>query len=159
MIKSTLVYIRDNNKYLMLYRNKKKSDPNAGKWIGIGGKFEPGETANECMLREVLEETGIRLEKYCFHGVIKFRSDAWEYEDMYLFSADFPKNGQIAECNEGEPAWIEEDKILDLPLWEGDRIFLEPLLNGEKSINMTLKYEGERLTEVIRENFDNQLIV
>lgn len=159
MIKSTLVYIRKDNKYLMLYRNKKKNDPNAGKWVGIGGKFEEGETAKECMLREVFEEAGIRLEQYCFHGVIKFRSDAWEYEDMYLFTADFPGNARITECNEGDLAWIEKDRILDLPLWEGDRAFLKPLLNGEKEINMTLKYEGERLTEAIQENPDNQPIV
>ena len=88
MIRSTLCYIERDGCYLMLYRNKKKNDPNAGKWVGIGGKFEPGETADECLVREVREETGYTLTSYTFLGVVEFRNDAWEDEDMYLYLAD-----------------------------------------------------------------------
>ena len=145
MIKSTLCYIEDNGSYLMLLRGKKPNDPNAGKWIGVGGKLEPGESPDECMLREVREETGLKLSDYHFHGVIKFRSDAWEYEDMYLYSAKAPEAAALAECSEGELRWIAKEKVMDLPLWEGDRIFLRELLDGKKQINMTLKYEEDKL--------------
>ncbi len=90
MIRTTLCYIEHDGCYLMLLRNKKARDPNEGKWIGIGGKFEAGETPDECMLREVREETGIELERYHFHGIIEFCPDKWEHEDMYLYTAAFP---------------------------------------------------------------------
>lgn len=148
MIKSTLCYIKRGGEYLMLYRNRKKNDPNAGKWIGIGGKLEAGETPEEGMLREVREETGIKLTDYRFHGVIEFRSDAWEYEDMYLYSGEVPADTEAAECDEGELKWIPQGEILGLKLWEGDRVFLKPLLEGAERISLRLKYEGETLTGV-----------
>ena len=154
MIKTTLCYIEKENKYLMMLRGKKENDPNAGKWLGIGGKFKEGETPDECMLREVREETGLELTDYHFHGIIKFRSDTWEDEDMYLYSAKAPlgvtedNNGSESnpiDCAEGELEWIDKSRILELPLWEGDRLFLEQLLRGERDINMTLSYKGEEL--------------
>lgn len=147
MIKCTLCYIEDNGKYLMMFRNKKENDPNAGKWIGIGGKFLEGETAEECMLREVREETGLTLSFWQFHGIVEFRSDAWEFEDMYLFSAKAPEGASVDpdRCSEGTLQWIEKEKVLQLPIWEGDRLFLEKLIAGEDAINMTLKYQGENL--------------
>ena len=145
----------------MMFRGKKPNDPNAGKWIGIGGKFKEGETADECMLREVREETGIELSEYHFHGVIRFRSDAWEYEDMYLYSAKAPAGaavvptaaavqitsgaGALPDCSEGDLQWIPKEEILNLPLWEGDKLFLRELIAGKDKIEMTLIYEEENL--------------
>ena len=148
MINTTLCYIEKDGKYLMLLRNKKENDLNEGKWVGIGGKFEAGETPEECLLREVREETELTLTRYHFHGIIRFISDRWEDEDMYLYSAsDF--TGTIPDtCDEGELRWIDKDKIMGLSLWEGDRYFLSELLKGTETINMTLKYEGDRLISV-----------
>ncbi len=149
MKKATLCYIRrmaaSGYEYLMLYRNKKIEDPNEGKWIGVGGKFEPGETADECMLREVQEETGLIPDSYHFCGVIHFFSDEWEDEDMYLYRAEVAADDAFASCDEGELRWIPESELMDLPMWEGDRLFLKPLIEGADSINMTLQYEGDKL--------------
>ena len=165
MKKATLCYIRkriedgaaDNAAsgyaYLMLYRNKKKEDPNEGKWIGVGGKFEPGELPDDCMLREVKEETGLIPDSYHFCGVIHFFSDEWEDEDMYLYRAEIGAGATgsaeaadaITTCDEGELRWIPECELMDLPMWEGDRLFLKPLIEGADSINMTLQYEGDKL--------------
>ena len=148
MIRSTLCYIERDGCYLMLYRNKKKNDPNAGKWVGIGGKFEPGETADACLLREVREETGYTLTSYTFLGVVEFRNDAWEDEDMYLYLADGyrKEDGRdIPDCNEGDLRWIPKDEILSLNLWAGDRYFLEPMLRDETDLNMRLTYSGDTL--------------
>ena len=166
-INSTLCYIEKDGCYLMLYRNKKKNDPCEGKWVGIGGKFEPGENADQCLMREVFEETGLSLTEYEFHGIIEFVSDTWPDEDMYLFSAsgfsgrdDFPfydsdKNGEGAGCDfvcsEGDLYWIPVNKILSLNLWEGDKYFLGPLIEGKKKINMTCRYEGHKCMEVSNE--------
>ena len=158
MKKATLCYISrydgPDREYLMLYRNKKEDDPNEGKWIGVGGKFEPGETADECMLREVREETGLTLASYHFCGVIHFISDTWEDEDMYLYRAEVDESWAGAEageaikmpaCEEGELRWVPENQLMDLPMWEGDRLFLKPLLEGADTISMTLHYEGDDL--------------
>ena len=152
MKRATLCYIRRSagagqREYLMLYRNKKKDDPNEGKWIGVGGKFEPGETPDECMLREVREETGLAPASYHFCGVIHFVSDTWEDEDMYLYRAEV--SGAQAEalpaCSEGQLRWVPERELMELPMWEGDRLFLKPLLEGADEISMTLQYEGDTL--------------
>jgi len=134
----------------MLFRNKKKDDPNEGKWIGVGGKFEPDETPDACMLREVREETGLTPASYHFCGVIHFLSDTWEDEDMYLYRAeiDGPATNKTPACEEGELRWIPEDQLMDLPMWEGDRLFLKPLLEGADAITMTLRYEGDTLVSV-----------
>lgn len=145
---TTLCYIEQDNKYLMLYRNKKKNDLNAGKWIGVGGKVEPGETPEECAIRETWEETGLTLKSVVRRGVIMFYSDVWENEAMYLYSAtDF--EGEISEdCNEGDLKWIPKDEIMELNLWEGDRIFLQDMLDGKMNIYMSLYYEGDTLVKV-----------
>lgn len=152
MKRATLCYIRRSagagrREYLMLYRNKKKDDPNEGKWIGVGGKFEPGETPDECMLREVREETGLTPASYHFCGVIHFVSDTWEDEDMYLYRAEI--SGTQAEalpaCSEGQLRWVPERELMELPMWKGDRLFLKPLLEGADEISMTLQYEGDTL--------------
>lgn len=144
----------------MLYRDRKPDDPNEGKWLGIGGKLEDGESPDECNAREVLEETGLVLRDAHFHGVIHFRSDEYEDEDMYLYSSkDFvPADADAArefeltgryeppECSEGELRWIEKDRLEGLPMWEGDRAFVAELLKGNPDISMTLQYKGESCT-------------
>lgn len=148
MINTTLCYIEKDNKYLMLHRDKKEKDLNAQKWIGVGGKFEPGETVEECLIREVYEETGLTLTSYVYVGMIKFESDIYEAEDMYLFKGcDF--TGEVkSECSEGTLTWVDADKVLDLPTWEGDKYFIKPMLEGKTGLNMTVRYEGDRLVEV-----------
>ncbi len=145
MIRSTLCYIEKNNAFLMLLRNKKENDTNAGKWIGIGGKFEGKETPEECMLREVFEETGIRLSNYEYKGIINFRSDKYEDEEMHLFTAFTEENPDLSSCSEGTLKWIPKDDIFTLSLWEGDKLFLRQILEGRKPINMTVMYKGDRL--------------
>ena len=143
---STLCYIRnEKNEYLLIHRTRKENDLNEGKWIGVGGKFEEGETAQECVIREVREETGLTLTDFHLHGLVKFVSDTWEDEDMYLFSAT-GFTGELTDyCDEGELEWVSADKVLSLPTWEGDKYFLAPLLSGRKKIDMVVEYEGEKL--------------
>ena len=146
MINTTLCYIEKDNKYLMLHRIKKENDLNKNKWIGVGGKFEENETPDECVVREVKEETGLTLKDYTLRGVITFLSDEWEGEYMYLYTAtDF--EGDIIECNEGKLEWVAKDKILDLPTWEGDKYFLKELLENNQFFTMKLKYAGDNLVD------------
>ncbi len=147
---TTLCYIIKDQKVLMLFRNKKENDLNEGKWVGPGGKTEPGETPEECMKREVFEETGLVVTKYRLHGIIKFISDKWEDENMYLFSATEFTGTLREECPEGELEWIPVERVPDLPMWSGDIYFLKPLLSGEETINLTLRYKGDTLAEVIK---------
>ena len=143
---TTLCYIRnENNEYLLLHRISKENDLNEGKWIGVGGKFEEGETADECVVREVFEETGLTLTQYHLHGVVKFVSDTWDDEDMYLYSATGYTGTLKESCEEGELAWVDADKVLTLPTWEGDRYFIAPLLEGRDRIDMLVEYKGDRL--------------
>ena len=150
MKNTTLVYIEKDGKYLMLHRTKKQQDPNAGKWIGVGGHFEENETSVECALREVKEETNLTLTKYRFRGIVTFISDEYETEYMHLFTAtEF--EGELSDCDEGELKWIEKDKILDLNLWEGDKVFLKYLLEDEEEFFLKLEYEGDKLVKCTRE--------
>lgn len=145
MKETTLCYLEQDGKYLMLYRNKKPQDPNAGKWIGVGGRLEEGETPQECLVREVREETGLKLEEYDYRGKVLFLSDCWEDEAMYLFTSDKFSGEVLENCDEGELRWIPFEEIFGLSLWEGDRIFLRELLAGRRDIDLTLRYEGEKL--------------
>ena len=150
MKNTTLGYLYCGDDWLMLYRNKKDNDLNHGKWVGVGGKFEPGETADECFLREVKEETGFVPASFRQAGLIHFCSDIWEDEEMYLYTAELSPEDRAAAlpvCNEGELAWVPLDEVMDLPMWEGDRLFLPPLLEGRTGIEMTLIYRGDDLTE------------
>lgn len=154
---STLCYIKnDRNEYLLLHRTRKENDLNEGKWIGVGGKFEDDETADECVLREVYEETGLTLTKFHLHGLVKFISDTWEDEDMYLYSATEYTGTLRKSCDEGELRWVPEDEVLALPTWEGDKYFLKPLLEGQERIDMLVEYEGDTLVrhEDLTENID-----
>lgn len=143
---TTLCYIEKNNKYLMLHRTKKENDANEGKWIGVGGKFEPEETPEECLLREVKEETGLTLVNYRLRGFVTFVSDKWETEYMFLYTAtDY--EGEITDCDEGELEWVDKIDVLKLNLWEGDRVFLRLLTEEAGMFSLKLRYEGEKLVE------------
>ena len=129
----------------MLHRTKKENDINHDKWIGVGGKFEENESPEDCLLREVLEETGLTLTQFRLCGVITFLSNEWEGEYMYLFHAtDF--TGRIAECDEGVLEWVGWEKMKSLPQWEGDKIFLRLLEEKAPFFSLKLCYKGDRLT-------------
>lgn len=144
---TTLCYIEKEGKYLMLHRTKKKKDINKNKWIGVGGHAEGTEGPEDCLLREVKEETGLTLTKYRFRGVITFVCDRMEPEMMCLYTAD-GFEGELKECTEGDLAWIDKETVLGLPTWEGDAIFLKLLVEDEKRFfSLRLVYEGETLVE------------
>ncbi len=145
---TTLCYIERDGKYLMLYRNKKKNDINEGKWIGVGGHLEGTESPGECLEREVKEETGLTLTSYRFRGIVTFVPSPEEAEYMCVYTAD-GFEGELRECSEGELCWIEKEKIGELSLWEGDRLFL-PLLMKEDGpfFSMKLVYDGGKLVHV-----------
>lgn len=143
MLFTTLCYIEKNGKYLMLHRTKKEKDINKDKWLGVGGKFEEGESPEECMLREVKEETGLTLNSYKLRGVVTYVSTVFGIEYMYVFTSD-NFEGDLVECNEGELKWIEKEKIFDLKMWEGDKIFLKELSNDE-FFSIKMEYDGDKL--------------
>lgn len=146
---TTLCYIEKDDKYLMLHRVKKEKDVNKDKWIGIGGHFEIGESPEECLLREVKEETGLTLTSYTLHGIITFISDGWGCEYMHLYTADTFEGTlteeQMNTCEEGILRWIPKDQILSLEFWEGDKIFLDYLLNQKGFFSLKLEYNGNKL--------------
>lgn len=144
---TTLCYIEQDDNYLMLLRNKKQTDLNKGKWIGVGGHFEEGESPEECLIREVYEETGLTLTEYSFRGIVTFVSDEWGTEYMHLFTAR-GFSGEVKECNEGTLAWIPKSEILDLNLWEGDRVFLKLLFEDAPFFSLKLTYHGDELIDV-----------
>lgn len=144
---TTLCYLQSGSKYLMLHRTKKKDDPNHAKWIGVGGGIENNETPDECLLREVWEETGLTLTKWRKRGVIDFISDDFS-EIMHLYTAS-EWTGTLHECPEGELAWIEIAEIPKLPLWEGDRVFLKLLREDSPCFQLRLEYSGESLVRAV----------
>jgi len=148
MINSTLCYLERGDAYLMLHRVKKKHDLNHDKWIGVGGKFEEGESPEDCILRETREETGLVLTNYRYRGLVTFVSDQAPTEYMHLFTAT-GWTGNPIPCDEGELAWIQKSDLLQLPMWEGDRIFLRLLDTEEPFFSLKLRYEGERLTQAV----------
>ena len=129
-------------------QNKKEVDINRDKWIGVGGHFLENETPEECLLREVYEETGLTLKSYRFRGLITFISDKWQTEYMCLFTSD-EFEGEIKECDEGDLVWVEKEKIHELNLWEGDRVFLKLLDTRQDFFTLKLRYEGEVLVESV----------
>ena len=145
---TTLCYIEKENKYLMLHRTSKKKDGNKDKWIGVGGHFEKGESPEECLLREVKEETGLELTSYQFRGIVTFISDEWPDEYMCLYTAD-RYTGDIGNCDEGELIWVEKEKIMDLNIWEGDKIFLKLLMENQPFFSLKLEYKGDKLVNTV----------
>lgn len=149
MKQTTLCYIRRGSDVLMLHRIKKKNDANHDKWIGVGGHLEFGESPEECILREALEETGLTLTDYAYRGLVTFVSvsDHW-CEYMHLFTAD-GFTGTLRECDEGTLEWIAWEKLLSLPMWEGDKIFLKLLETPSPFFSLKLIYNGDTLIDAV----------
>jgi 8-oxo-dGTP diphosphatase len=147
-INTTLCYIEKNGKYLMLHRVKKKNDLNQDKWIGIGGKFEDKESPEDCILRETQEETGLTLTHLEYRGLVTFISDRFQTEYMHLFWAD-AFTGELKECDEGNLEWIAKEDLMQLPMWEGDEIFLKLLEERAPFFSLKLSYVGDTLTEAV----------
>lgn len=146
MKQTTLCYLEQDGRYLMLHRVRKAHDENHDKWIGVGGKFEDRESPEDCARREVLEETGLTLTDYRYCGIITFVSDQWETEYMHLFHAT-GFTGALRECDEGVLEWVPIEQINALPAWEGDKIFLRLLDENVPFFSLKLRYEGETLAE------------
>ena len=143
VVNSSLVYVEKDEKYLMLHRVKKENDLNKDKWLGVGGKFEFGESPEECAKREAFEETGLVLKNPLYRGIVTFvYGDITEY--MHLFTCkDF--EGVIKECDEGDLEWVDKSKVCSLPIWEGDKIFFKLLLEDQGFFSLKLVYEGDSL--------------
>ena len=154
---TTLCYIEKNGCYLMMHRISKENDINHGKWIGVGGHFEENESPEDCLLREVNEETGLTLTSYSLRGIITFISDGWGCEYMHLYTADAFEGTltqeQMNTCNEGILRWIPKEQIMDLDLWEGDRVFLDFLLTQNAFFSMKLKYHGDKLVNITTKQY------
>ena len=153
---TTLCYPERDGKYLLLHRTKKENDENHDKWIGIGGKFESGESPEDCLLRECREETGLTLTRWRFRGIVTFLSDVWPSEYMFLYTAS-DWSGEIKSCDEGELAWIDKRELYDLTLWEGDRIFLELLDSDAPFFSLKLEYRGEKLTRAVLDGRERKI--
>ena len=146
MKETTLCYIEQNGCYLMLHRVKKANDVNHDKWIGVGGKLEPGETAEQCVLREVQEETGLLLTDWRYCGVIDFHCPPWPSEQMHLYHATGFR-GELIECDEGDLVWLDKTRVPDISGWEGDRIFLKLMETGAPFFHLVLHYDNDRLVQ------------
>ncbi len=148
MRNTTLCYIEKDGKYLMLHRIKKENDINKDKWVGVGGKFEDKESPEECVIRETYEETGLTLTDFEYRGIVTFVSDEWETEYMHLFVGK-SFEGAVKECDEGVLEWVEKEKVKELALWEGDKIFLDLMAKNVPFFSLKLVYEGDKLTKAI----------
>ncbi len=142
---TTLCYIERDGKYLMMHRTKKEGDINRDKWVGVGGHFEPDESPEECLWREVREETGLTLTAHVLRGIVTFLSDRWPTEYMFLYTAE--ATGEPGLCDEGTLEWVEKPAVYTLPIWEGDKIFFRLLETREGFFSLKLRYEGDRLAE------------
>lgn len=143
MTQTVLVYIDINNQYLLLFRNKKKVDVNKGKWIGVGGHVEKNETPDDALIREIKEETGYQVEEYQKRGIVYFSCEDIK-EEMHLYVVT-KVSGELIECDEGELKFFDKDKMFDLPMWEGDKIFLKYLLEDEPYFELQLDYKNDHL--------------
>lgn len=145
---TTLCYIEKEGQYLMLHRVKKQKDVNKDKWIGIGGHFEQGESPEDCLIREVKEETGLTLTGFSFRGIVTFSAAGWQTEYMCLYTAD-QFQGELTECDEGTLEWVKKEELMSLNLWEGDKIFFRLLMEEAPFFSLKLSYEGDRLMEAV----------
>ena len=135
---STICYIEKDDKYLLLHRTKKENDINKDKWIGVGGKIE------ECIIREVKEETGLTITSYKLRCLITYTSNDWETEYMYVFTSN-SFEGELIECDEGDLAWIYKKDVEKLNRWEGDKIFMDKIENNDNFFTAKLEYNGDKL--------------
>jgi len=156
MLNTTLCYIEQDGKYLMLHRVKKKNDINHDKWIGIGGKFEELESPEDCLFREVREETGLTLTRWRYRGIVTFVAEK-DPQFMHLYTAD-GFTGQIKTCDEGNLEWIDKHKLLELPIWEGDKIFLGLLEEDAPFFSLKLVYEGDTLISAVLDGVPMDLV-
>ena len=140
MLNSSLCYIERGDEWLLLHRVKKENDLNKDKWIGLGGKLEQNESPEDCLKREIYEESGLTLTSWRFRGIITFVNTVCETELMYLFTSD-AFEGKLSDCDEGELEWIERSRLLHLTLWEGDKIFLRLLDSDEPFFSLKLVYD------------------
>ena len=145
---TTLCYIECDDSYLMMHRVKKEKDINKDKWVGVGGHFEEGESPEECLLREVREETGLTLTSWKLRGIITFATDVYPTEYMFLYTAD-GYTGDMIECNEGNLEWVKKSDVYDLPIWEGDKVFFRLLEKDVPFFSLKLRYEGDTLVETV----------
>ena len=145
---TTLCYIENEDSYLMMHRVKKEKDINKDKWVGVGGHFELDETPEECLLREVKEETGLTLTSWKLRGVITFMTDVYQTEYMFLYTAD-GYEGEMIECNEGNLEWVKKSDVYNLPIWEGDKVFFRLMEEGAECFSLKLRYEGNTLAEAV----------
>ncbi|MCI6159227.1 MAG: 8-oxo-dGTP diphosphatase [Selenomonadaceae bacterium] len=146
---TTLCYIEQDGNYLMMHRVKKQHDINHDKWVGVGGHFEPDETPEECLLREVREETGLVLDAFRLRGIITFQSDRWQTEYMFLYTAHAFHGAFVGRdgCREGTFEWVPKDEVSKLPIWEGDKIFFRLLEERQSVFSLKLRYVGDELVE------------
>ena len=142
MLLTTLCYIEKGDQYLMLHRVKKEHDINKDKWIGVGGKFEDKESPEDCLFREVREETGLTLTSWKFRGIITFVTDRYETEFMHLYTAD-DWEGEMIECNEGNLEWLDKKEVFNLKVWEGDKIFFWLMQHDAPFFSLRLEYVGD----------------
>ncbi|MEY8370010.1 NUDIX domain-containing protein [Aerococcaceae bacterium 50-4] len=146
---STLIYLEnDMDQYLMLHRTKKANDVNHGKWIGIGGKFEHGESPRECLEREVLEEAGQALKTATYRGIVTFIYADQEPMYIFLYTGEL-ENNEVGQTHEGDLSWVDKDKIFDLKLWEGDRIFLKDLVETSTIMDIKLVYDENDVLKLV----------
>lgn len=156
MNQTTLCYLERDGKYLMMHRVKKEHDINKDKWVGVGGHFELNESPDECLLREVREETNLTLTDYKLRGIITFMSDKWQTEYMFLYTAT-GFTGKIRDydgCDEGTLEWIDKEKVYDLPIWEGDKIFFKLIEQPRACFSLKLRYVGDQLVEAVLDGKD-----
>ena len=146
---TTLCYLERDGKYLMIHRTKKENDANRDKWMGVGGHFEEGESPEDCMRREVWEETGLTVTGFRYRGIVTFVSDEWPCEYMHLFTCSDWSGEVKTDCNEGDLEWIEKCRLLELTMWQGDRIFLELLDSNRPFFSLKLTYRKETLTSAV----------
>lgn len=151
MKNTTLCYLEKDGAYLMLHRVKKKNDENRDKWIGIGGKFEYGESPFDCARREIKEETGLSVKNLKYRGIVTFVSNEYGTEYMHLFTSESFFGEMNTDCDEGELLWVKKEKIKHLAIWEGDKIFLDLLNTKNEFFSLKLTYEGERLVSHVIE--------
>lgn len=150
LLQTTLCYLEQDGCYLMLHRVKKKNDVNHDKWIGVGGKFEPGEDAQTCALREVYEETGLTMRAPRYRGIVDFFCPPWPAERMHLFTcSDF--TGTMTDCDEGALEWVPKQAVQTLPIWPGDRLFFRLLEQDAPFFHLELYYDGDTLTRAVRD--------
>ena len=148
LLQTTLCYLEQDGRYLMLHRVKKERDVNKDKWIGVGGKFEPGQDALACVQREVRAETGLTIQAPASRGLLDFYCPPWQPERMHLYTCD-TFTGTHHPCNEGDLVWVAKDKVQSLPIWQGDKLFFDLLDRGAEFFHLELFYDGDTLVRAV----------